>query len=235
MRDDGFLMLFYKYTIMSSQPKDFDISYKVLLVGESGVGKSSLIRSYSKPDEAFALSLLPTYGIDFVNIINTVDGVRVRIQIWDTAGQERFRTLTSMHFRGTKGVLLVYDITNARSFDQLHYWLKSMNKHDLMQEEVILVGNKCDLEKQSWQVETQTGEEFARQLGLKFYETSAKTKANVKEVFQELVKNMKYANNPDLVKTDDDDGDFLCVDGVTLPSFDTPQPKLNTSNCCRVK
>ena len=63
MRDDGFLMLFYKYTIMSSQPKDFDISYKVLLVGESGVGKSSLIRSYSKPDEAFALSLLPTYGV----------------------------------------------------------------------------------------------------------------------------------------------------------------------------
>ncbi|XP_068744369.1 uncharacterized protein [Montipora capricornis] len=213
MRDDGFLMLFYKYTIMSSQSKDFDISYKVLLVGESGVGKSSLIRSYSKPDEAFALSLLPTYGIDFVNIINTVDGVRVRIQIWDTAGQERFRTLTSMHFRGTKGVLLVYDITNARSFDQLHYWLKSMNKHDLMQEEVILVGNKCDLEKQSWQVETQTGE----------------------EVFQELIKNMKYANNPDLVKTDDDDGGFLCVDGVTLPSLDTPQPKLNTSNCCRVK
>ncbi|XP_015773020.1 PREDICTED: ras-related protein Rab-35-like [Acropora digitifera] len=87
---------------MTSNSKDYDISYKVLVIGESAVGKTSLIKSYSKPDETFTPSLMPTYGIDFVNIITRVDGVSVRMQIWDTAGQERFRTLTSMHFRGTK-------------------------------------------------------------------------------------------------------------------------------------
>jgi len=219
---------------MSSQTKDYDITYKVLVIGETAVGKTSLIRSYSKPNESFTPSLLPTYGVDFVNVKTIVDGVRVRLQIWDTAGQERFRTLTSMHFRGTKGVVLVYDITNAKSFDQLKYWLKTMNKHDLMFEEVILVGNKCDFEERSWEVDSHTGEEFARQLGLKFYQTSAKTKANVHEVFQELAKNMKYANHPDLVM-DEDHGDFDLVDGFTLKSLDYPQPKRNSSHCCNVK
>lgn len=219
---------------MSSKSKDYDISYKVLLIGETAVGKSSLIRSYSKPNESFTTSLMPTYGIDFVNIITTVDGVRVRLQIWDTAGQERFRTLTSMHFRGTKGILLVYDITNANSFNQLQYWLNAISKHELLLEEVILVGNKCDFERKTWEVDTWKGEEFARQHGLKFFETSAKTTANVQEVFQELAKNMKYANNPDLV-VNEDHGDFDLVDGFTLPSIDSPPPKRSSSNCCKVK
>ncbi|XP_078360338.1 ras-related protein Rab-13-like [Oculina patagonica] len=226
---------------MSSQPKDYDISYKVLLIGESAVGKTSLIRCYSKPDQSFTSTLLPTYGIDFANVITIVDGVRVRLQIWDTAGQERFRTLTSMHFRGTKGILLVYDITNARSFDQLQYWVKAMNEYQLMYEEVVLVGNKCDFEEKSWEVDTHTGEEFARQLGLKFYQTSAKTKENVQEVFQEIAKNMKYANNPDLVVKDDQVGeDFDVIDGgIRLPSFDYPQGKRpaqkNSASCCYAK
>ncbi|KAJ7394119.1 Ras- protein Rab-13 [Desmophyllum pertusum] len=222
---------------MSSQPKDYDITYKVLLIGESAVGKSSLIKCYSKPNQSFTATLLPTYGIDFVTVITIVDGVRVRLQIWDTAGQERFRTLTSMHFRGTKGILLVYDITNIGSFDQLQYWVKTMNKHELLYEEVIIVGNKCDFEKENWEVDTHTGEEFARQLGLKFYQTSAKTKENVKEVFQELAKNMKYANDPKLDAKNDQD-DFDVIDGgIRLPSFDYPQDtrKKNSTSCCYTK
>jgi len=225
--------------MMSSQPKDYDLSYKVLLIGESAVGKSSLIRCYSKPDQPFTSALMPTYGIDFVNVITIMDGVRVRLQIWDTAGQERFRTLTAMNFRGTKGVLLVYDITNARSFDQLQYWLRAMNKHELMYEEVILVANKCDFDEKRWEVDTRTGEEFASQLGLKFYQTSAKTKENVQEVFQELAKNMKFANHPDLVVNDDQVGeDFDMVDGgIRLPSFDYPKDKRqrNSTRCCYTK
>ncbi|KAK2559489.1 GTP-binding protein ypt2 [Acropora cervicornis] len=197
---------------MTSNSKDYDISYKVLVIGESAVGKTSLIKSYSKPDETFTPSLMPTYGIDFVNIITMVDGVSVRMQIWDTAGQERFRTLTSMHFRGTKGILLVYDITNAHSFDQLNYWLKAMKKHSLMLEEVILVANKCDLDEHKWEVEMHRG----------------------REAFQELAKNMKYANNADLVRGDDDT-DFVYVDDITRPSYNFPQTKRNTSNCCNVK
>lgn len=219
---------------MSSRSKDYDISYKVLLIGESGVGKTSLIKSYSKPNEAFTPSLLSTVGIDFANVITIVDGVRVRLQIWDTAGQERFRTLTSLHFRGTKGILLVYDITNIGSFDQLQYWVNAMNKHDLMYEEVVIVGNKSDFEKHRWQVDTQAGQEFARQLGLKFYETSAKTKENVQEVFEELAKSMKYANHPNLV-LDGDHGDFDFVDGFTLQSCDFPERTTNSHNCCKVK
>lgn len=216
---------------MSLREKDYDVTYKILIIGESAVGKTSLIKCYSKPNESFRAALLPTIGIDFVTVVTNVDGVHVRLQIWDTAGQERFRTLTSMHFRGTKGILLVYDITNAHSFDQLQYWIKTMNKHNLMYEEVILVGNKCDYDRKSWEVDTQTGKELARQFGLKFFETSAKTQKNVQEVFQELAKNVKYANDSDMVINSDEDGWDKIDAGIRLQSCDYPQHKKTMANC----
>ncbi|CAB3997928.1 ras-related Rab-3D-like [Paramuricea clavata] len=185
---------------MSSPDKGYDITYKVLVVGEMSVGKTSLIRRYSRPEEKMAMSYLTTVGIDFVNVIKVVDNVRIRLQIWDTAGQERFRTFTKLHFRGTKGLVLMYDLTNFETFEKLTNWLKDIETSGLNNEQLIIVGNKSDLEHER-QVPRERGEKLAHEFGFKFFETSAKDNISIQEVFEELTTDMKDANNPYFVAT----------------------------------
>lgn len=135
-------------------------TFKILVLGDSNVGKSSLIKSYFKG--AKLKDILPTIGIDFTDMILSVRGTKVRLRVWDTAGQEKFHTFTKQFFRGTQGVLLVYDITNMASFQRLHKWNSTLMEAGLTDISIIVVGNKADLEDLRI-VPKETAQQFAIQ------------------------------------------------------------------------
>lgn len=176
--------------------QEHDFLFKLLLIGNSAVGKSSLLLRFS--DNIFNESFLPTIGVDFK--IRTLDlsGKIAKLQIWDTAGQERFKNITSSYYKGAHGVILVYDITDRQSFKDVENWLSEVSKHASENIVKLLVGNKCDLEGQR-QVSTDEGREFASSLGIKFVETSAKNSMNVEKAFQTLAAEIKGR----VAKTDD--------------------------------
>eukprot|EP00736_Rhodelphis_marinus_P008375 Rmarinus@m.21643 len=171
----------------------FDNLFKVLLVGSSGVGKSSLLTRYT--DDLFQ-DLAPTIGVDFKVKVSHVNGKSVKLTIWDTAGQERFRTLTSSYYRGAQGIILVYDVSRRETFEQIKdIWLKEVDLYCTNDDAVkMLVGNKIDVEGR--EVERSEGEDFAREKSMLFIESSAKTRVGVQQAFEELVQ--KVLDTPSL-------------------------------------
>uniref|UniRef100_A0A5F9D6Z2 Ras-related protein Rab-35 n=1 Tax=Oryctolagus cuniculus TaxID=9986 RepID=A0A5F9D6Z2_RABIT len=144
----------------------------------TGVGKSSLLLRFA--DNTFSGSYITTIGVDFKIRTVEINGEKVKLQIWDTAGQERFRTITSTYYRGTHGVIVVYDVTSAESFVNVKRWLHEINQNcdDVCR---ILVGNKND-DPERKVVETEDAYKFAGQMGIQLFETSAKENVNVEEV-----------------------------------------------------
>ena len=174
--------------------QEYDIIYKVLLIGESGVGKTAMIQRYKNPELALH-DFLPTIGIDFRLVDLKIDGLRVRVQLWDTVGQERYRTMTTNFFRGANGVLLLFDVTNRESFVLVANWVTSLKSKDIDKEEVFMIGNKIDLDDKR-KISYKEGKRFACSYGFKYFETSAKTGENIDDVIQHLIHNIKDANNP---------------------------------------
>lgn len=167
-----------------SNDQTFDYMFKLLIIGNSSVGKTSfLIRYY---DNSFTSAFVSTVGIDFK--VKTVfrNEKKVKLQIWDTAGQERYRTITTAYYRGSMGFILMYDVTNEESFNAVQDWSTQIRTYSWDNAQVVLVGNKCDLEDQRV-VSTERGRQLANQMGLEFFETSAKENLSVKEVFDHLV------------------------------------------------
>ena len=162
----------------------YDVLLKVLLVGDSGVGKTSILASFTE-DGAFSNSFTPTFGIDFRVRTLEVEGRRVKLQLWDTAGQERFQGITSCYYRGASAVLIVYDITQAATFANLARWVRSVEELASPGVRVVLVGNKADAAARR-QVTREEGEGRARRGGMAFMETSARSGANIQEVFHRL-------------------------------------------------
>ncbi|KAG0003612.1 Ras- protein Rab-18 [Entomortierella chlamydospora] len=160
---------------------------KLLLIGSSGTGKSSLLMRFVDgvflaPDEISA-----TIGVDFKVKVIDVEGKKYKLTIWDTAGQERFRTLTSSYYRGAQGVILVYDVSNRDSFNDLQTWFNELDTYCSSKEVVrMIVGNKIDKES-SREVSRQEGQELAQKLQTLFVECSAKTRLGVQQAFDELV------------------------------------------------
>ncbi|KAF7293247.1 hypothetical protein HMN09_01202900 [Mycena chlorophos] len=174
------------------------INCKLLLIGNSSVGKSSLLLRFSDEqwlpeDESSA-----TIGVDFRVHKMEVKGKKVKLSIWDTAGQERFRTITSSYYRGAQGIILVYDVSNRESFDALPRWYSELETYVSDKVVKIVVGNKLDKEF-SRQVSTAEGEAFATRMNSLFVEASAKTAANVKEVFTQCVE--RIMDQPELWET----------------------------------
>lgn len=179
------------------QDMTYDHLFKLLLVGEADVGKSSILLRFT--DDSFTENQTSTIGVDFkVKMINSSSGKRIKVTIWDTAGQERFRTLTSSYYRGAHGIILVYDVTRRETFDALGQLLDEINVYTPgggASVVKLLVGNKIDLENRV--VSRKEGEAWAKQRGMLFIETSAKTKVGIQQVFHEIVE--KVLENPGLL------------------------------------
>ncbi|KMZ73101.1 Ras-related protein RIC1 [Zostera marina] len=159
---------------------EYDYLFKLLLIGDSGVGKSCLLLRFV--DDSYLESYISTIGVDFK--IRTVEqeGKTLKLQIWDTAGQERFRTITSSYYRGAHGIIVVYDVTDQESFNNIRQWLTEIDRYASDTVNKLLVGNKCDL-TDSRVVSYEAGKALADEIGIAFLETSAKDATNVEEAF----------------------------------------------------
>ncbi|XP_046381679.1 ras-related protein Rab-8B-like isoform X1 [Haliotis cracherodii] len=168
--------------------KTYDYLFKLLLIGDSGVGKTCLLFRFS--EDAFNSTFISTIGIDFKIRTIELDGKKIKLQIWDTAGQERFRTITTAYYRGAMGIMLVYDITNEKSFENIRNWIRNIEEHASKDVEKMILGNKCDMNDRR-QVSKEKGEQLAVEHGIKFMETSAKASNNVEEAFFTLARDIK--------------------------------------------
>jgi Ras-related protein Rab-1A len=159
---------------------DYDDLFKILMVGDSGVGKSCMLLRFV--DQQYNETYISTIGVDFRIKTVEIDGRRVKLQIWDTAGQERFRTITSSYYRGAHGVMIVYDTTSEGSFTNVKQWLHEISRYSGENVEKVLVGNKCDQTDRK-EVNYTTGKQLADDLGISFTETSAKSGTNINHLF----------------------------------------------------
>lgn len=175
---------------MNSQ--DFDYLFKVVIVGDSGVGKSNILLRFTENN--FSFSFHPTIGVDFKIKTFKYENFTIKLQLWDTAGQERFKNVANTYYKGAHSVLLVYDITNPNSFKNLETWINEVDKYADCLLERLLIGNKCDLEDQR-KVSQSQAKEFAKKIGVNFLETSAKDTINIDAAFQCLVKESIEAVN----------------------------------------
>lgn len=152
------------------------------------MGKSCCLLRFS--EDSFTPSFITTIGIDFKIRTIELDGKRVKLQIWDTAGQERFRTITTAYYRGAMGILLVYDVTDERSFQNIRTWFSNVEQHASEGVHKILIGNKCDWEEKR-AVSTEQGQQLADELGIPFLEVSAKNNINIEKAFYSLASDIK--------------------------------------------
>ena len=194
------------------EPEIFGKQFKLVIIGNSHVGKTSLMLRYA--ENVFKDKHISTIGVDFKIVKVKVGDIYVKLQIWDTAGQDRFRTMSSTYYRGADGAIIVYDVTSLESFNNVGRWLEDMNMYNRNVYKII-VGNKNDntsnqtLSTDTKVVSSQHAQKLAERLDLKLFETSAKEDNNVKEMFEdvayELLKREKLKNSQESIKSDRDD------------------------------
>ncbi|KAJ8977640.1 hypothetical protein NQ317_003618 [Molorchus minor] len=172
---------------------EYDYLFKLLLIGDSGVGKSCLLLRFA--DDTYTESYISTIGVDFKIRTIDLDGKTIKLQIWDTAGQERFRTITSSYYRGAHGIIVVYDCTDQESFNNVKQWLEEIDRYACDNVNKLLVGNKSDLTTKKV-VDFTTAKEYADQLGIPFLETSAKNATNVEQAFMTMAAEIKNRVGP---------------------------------------
>ncbi|WAR06991.1 RB39A-like protein [Mya arenaria] len=180
----------------------FDYQFRLILIGDSTVGKSSLLKYFT--DGKFDELCDPTVGVDFfARLLEVKNGVRVKLQLWDTAGQERFRSITRSYYRNSVGVMLVYDISKRQSFESITGWLAEAKFHiEPHQAVYMIIGHKADCDNDR-QVSYREAQQFAQVNGLKYIETSAKNGQNVEEAFQLLAKDVYKLLEEGRVKLED--------------------------------
>lgn len=167
---------------------------KIILLGETGCGKSSLVDRYA--DDKFVHTHITTIGIDYVTKIKDVAGKKYKVQIWDTSGQERFRSITKMYYKNAQGVMFVFDLCNLDSFDRVKFWMNQINNDtDITYNNMILVGSKYD-DSEHRLVPYENALTLAREHNIPYYETSALDGTNVNAAFEKLIKTVINNNIP---------------------------------------
>ena len=204
----------------------YDLLYKIIIIGDSNVGKSNILSRYTK--DQFQGNSKATVGVELGTKFVKIEGVGAKLQIWDTAGQERYRSLTSSYYKGCHGCFIVYDITNEASFHSISTWYEQAVKEAGKDVSIILVGNKCDLESER-KVSKEQGEEKARSMNASFFETSALSKVNIDDIFNEIVNNIFQRTKG---QKNDDDDDIEIINENEKAINLTPQPTPEKKGCC---
>jgi len=207
--------------------------FKYIIIGDTGVGKSCLLLQFT--DKRFQPVHDLTIGVEFGARMITIDNRQIKLQIWDTAGQESFRSITRSYYRGAAGALLVYDITRRETFNHLTRWLEEARQNANQSMVIMLIGNKSDLDHRR-QVSRDEGEKFAKEHGLVFLETSAKTAANVEEAFIHTAQKI-YENIQNGIYDVTNEAHGIKVGMAAAPqlsaySKNTPQGQSSGGGCC---
>ena len=189
---------------MEEENINYELLYKIIIIGDAAVGKSNILTRYSKNE--FSENTKSTVGVELGVKFIKVKGINAKIQIWDTAGQERYRSITSSYYKGSHGCFIVYDITNESSFDNVEKWYEYVQKEAGKNISIILVGNKCDLENER-KITKEKGQEKAKNLQCAFFETSALSGVNISEIFEELTNNI-YESTGGVKNEDEFDIEF---------------------------
>ena len=189
-------------------------SYKILLLGDTAVGKTCFLKRYT--DDTFQDAYLSTIGFDYkYKIVTLENGKKVKLQLWDTAGQERFRTIAKSYYKGAQGIILMYDVTSQRTFDNIRKWLTQIKEEASSKVCIILIANKIDSDQRV--VSKEDGESLAQSFKLPFFESSAKENINVNEAFKQLVEEIS--------------GKFENI--LRGSKLDNSVPKNNKKKCCK--
>ena len=166
--------------------KEVEFVFKILLLGDSEVGKSCFLMRYS--DNVFVENYITTIGLDYkLKTVKLDNGKTIKVQLWDTAGQDKYRTIAKNYFKGSHGILLLYDITKQSSFNNIREWIQDIREEVSPKAIIFLIGNKIDLAEQR-KISKEKGIELAEEYKLPFFEASAKSGENVDEVFKALYK-----------------------------------------------
>ena len=178
----------------------YDILFKIILVGDTSVGKTNIINKYIKNE--FREDFYATIGVEFSHKKFIVENRKIKAQIWDTAGQERYKAITRAYYKGAKGAFIVYDITRKETFDDVDKWRNELISSCNQEITVMLIGNKCDLEDQR-EISKEQGEEKAKSFGFSFLETSALSGENLEKGFQMLIEEIYQKYKVEQSKSDE--------------------------------
>ena len=178
----------------------YDILFKIILVGDTSVGKTNIINKYIKNE--FREDFYATIGVEFSHKKFVVENRKIKAQIWDTAGQERYKAITRAYYKGAKGAFIVYDITRKETFDDVDKWRNELISSCNQEITVMLIGNKCDLEDQR-EISKEQGEEKAKSFGFSFLETSALSGENLEKGFQMLIEEIYQKYKVEQSKSDE--------------------------------
>lgn len=207
----------------------YDYLFKIVLIGDSAVGKTSLVNRFTHND--FQPSQKSTIGVEFTTRTMNIDGKLIKSQIWDTAGQERYRAITSAYHRGAVGAIVVYDITSITSFNNISHWLTELRTYADPNIVILLVGNKSDMEFLR-SVKTADAEQFAAQHNLAFLETSAKENINVETSFIKLLQDVYHTAISDHLSNQHDKHTLPDKNDIILITNPKDEKKSKNSNCC---
>ncbi|KAJ6696519.1 hypothetical protein OIU74_015430 [Salix koriyanagi] len=208
--------------------EEYDYLFKIVLIGDSGVGKSNLLSRFTRNE--FCLESKSTIGVEFATRTLQVEGRTVKAQIWDTAGQERYRAITSAYYRGALGALLVYDVTKPTTFENVSRWLKELRDHADSNIVIMLIGNKTDL-KHLRAVAAEDAQGYAEKEGLAFVETSALEATNVDKAFQTILSEIYRIISKKTLSSGESAPPVSVKDGKTIV-VGGPEPSTGKTTCC---